>query len=720
MLPLLAAFLLLALAIRRLLFRPALPSAPKDTGPEKSLAHNKLLEEAFEHAPFTLDHDDNPIVDTVLLDDPPPRVLVLYATEYGFSLTVAKAVAEALAGDPAMYPRIVNMLHYNVVDFSKETHVVVVCSTTGDGVPPNEAAAFHTALQNGQIHFNPTTRFAVLALGDRSYPHFCRAGSLFDDIFAKAFDRDADLTESSDDDEIESTMKNKSKKKCDNRLLERVDVDQEDWDVINEFIVSLSTAITADVETRRSSDDSSDDNDNEHETETDSDNNVIDYLPGTIQKYAKTLSLGSCQYSRHNPFPASVCAKRLLTAPATRPAHKQVARIELDISGSGLTYSAGDAVGVMPSNNPEHVSRVLRAMAANGDELIQLPDDIKLPDNDSRNMPLESALTHVLDLRAIKPFLISTLARHCSSATEVQLAVDVLGADPREPKYAAGSAKTSHLSDVGKDFVKDKEVIDCLHSFPSASLSPQQLIDCMRPLHARYYSISSTPATKPDCIAITVDVIRYRARDLDRQGVASTFMYDRCVVVPTSITDTDTESKQQQQIITSTKVPIFITPNPNFKLPDNTSVPIIMIGPGTGIAPFIGFIEQRIASKASGENILFFGCRHEHQDFLYKSQLTQWASDAAITLYTAFSRDADAKMYVQHVMQRVRQRLWDAVNAQHAHVYVCGDGGKMAEDVDQEWRVICKECGGLDDRGSDEYMKKLTKEKRYQRDVWVS
>lgn len=672
---LIAAFIILALALRRLLFPPSSSSTPKPKGPAKTLAHKKLLEEAFDHAPFTLDDNDQPLsCDTPL----PPRVLILYATEYGFALTVAKSIAESLSGDPELYPRIVNMLHYEVIDFSKETHVVVVCSTTGDGVPPNEAAAFHTALNNSQIHFSSHCKYSVIALGDRSYPHFCRAGALFDRAFALNFQRGDSGTS------LVSLEDEESEVECSSRLLARVEVDQEDWDVINDYIEKLSGAITQDIQDDQKEDDEE-----------------LDYLPLTIQKYAKTLSEGSSQYTRHNPFPAVVAAKRLLTAPCTQPDHKQVARIEIDISNSGLSYQSGDAVGIMPSNNPAQVSRILRALAASGEENVTLPEELKIPEGASKMTDFEHALTDLLDLRAIKPYLISTLARHATSASEVDIAVKILGADPRDPKVAANAAKNSHMSEFGKGYVKNRDVLDVLHAFPSASLSPQQVIDCLRPLHARYYSISSTPLKSPDNIAITVDVIRYSSHGTEKQGVASTFLLDRCAV-------------------NQTKVPIFITPNPNFKLPDNPALPIIMIGPGTGIAPFIGFIEQRVHTKATGENIMFFGCRFERQDYVYKSELTKWSETGQIKLYSAFSRDDVDKVYVQHLMGRCRNKLWEVINEEGGHVYVCGDGGKMAEDVDKELRGICGECGGLDSKQVDDYMNKLSKEKRYQRDVWVS
>lgn len=643
MLLLFAAFVLLAFAYRRLV-RPATPSKkPTTSPPEKTSAHKKLLQEAFEHSSKP---DEKP--------PPDHRVLILYATEYGFAAEVAQSIARDLSSPSpddsadesapvgvALTPRVINALHFRVVDFTREPFVLLVCSTTGDGVPPNEAAAFRDALASRDVVFPPTTRFAVLALGDRSYPHFCRAGALLDALLPSA-----------------------------SRLLARTDVDQEDWPVIQDWTMRARKAI---VENRPSDRPP-----------------TPDYLHAAIDKYAAGLSACDPVYTLGNPYMALLKTRRRLSAPVATDGHKEVVRFEFDLGASGLRYEVGDALAVIPKNDSRDVEHLLQILARNGDELVQLAAD-------GPTASLESLLTDRLDILTGRPQLVVFLQRHCGNASEVALAKRILGFDARDPTHRGRAS----VSEFGKSYLADRLVVDVLMDFASASVSPSQLVRLLGPLHARYYSISSSPVTSPNAIAITVDVLRYTIRNSSRQGLASTFLQDRCRVG-------------------HSRIPVFLSRNPNFRLPVDAGRPLIMVGPGTGLAPFIGFLEERVARNSPGENWLFFGCRFSEQDFIYEQELQNFVSDGVLNLRTAFSRDGPHKVYVQDRMREVADTLWRLIDEQDAHVYICGDGGQMAPDVDRALTEIIQSEGGLSDDDAVAYLSRLSDARRYQRDVWLT
>lgn len=614
MLALLVALAVLALAFRKLVSRRA--SAASHAVAQPPSVRDKLRRQAFEHV-------DHPSAAR--------RVLLLYATEYGFAQQVASHVARHLA-QHHLAPRVVNALHYPLVNFAKESAVLFICSTTGDGVPPTEAADFRDALQSHQLSLPPALNVAILALGDRAYPHFCRAGAIFEHLFNPA-----------------------------STLHPLTNINQQHWPSIQAWLRHITPKLNRLPPSP-----------------------LADYLPAAIDKYANSYQ-SPTRYSRNNPYMATVTARTPLTTALPRNAQqKHVIRVEFAIQPHHLHYTVGDAVAVIPTNNPDHVTNLLLAMAVNGHEQVTIPH---VPNP----LSFEHALTNHLDICTIQPSLIYHLANGSSNASQLSLAHKIL----RSPLSA-----TAELTPFGETYVQQRHVFDLLSDFVSVSLTPQTLVQYLRPLHARYYSVSSTPLTNPSTIAITVDVLRYTSLNVERHGVASSFLNNRC-------------------LINHTKVPIFISSNPNFRLPKDLSKPIIMIGPGTGIAPFIAFIQQRVAQNASGTNCLFFGCRHEAQDFLYQSQLRQYEAQRQLKLFTAFSRDGASKVYVQHRMAQNAHMLWEMMQA-GAHVYVCGDGRRMAADVHDALRKIVQRCAQFTFDQSEAYLQMLTDQQRYQRDVWVS
>jgi sulfite reductase (NADPH) flavoprotein alpha-component len=685
MLALALAFLVLFVVAWRLL-RPApyvklqSPSrAQVGTGSGEPSRAQRLLQEAFEFAAAAPGQSD----DQQASDDR-TNVLVLYATEYGFAREVARKAAALLAACPSLRPRVLNVLNFACVDFGRETAVLLVCSTTGDGVPPNEAEDFCAALRDGSVHTDhrKSPKFGVLALGDRAYPHFCRGGHVLEELLVKAF-------------QTKPTVP-------------RGQVDQEDWECINKWLSSFKE-IVFDTPVRRSNSAVAGDAGIHavHIVNPDQ-----DYLPAAVEKYLETwnCSPSSVRYSRNAPYMASILSRKPLTRSTTMPASgetmlsppvrdaepKLVIRVEFDLSDSEMQYRAGDALGVIPKNNPDLVERVTLAVAASGEELVVVGAESSSSITETLKRPpvlFKDALMHQLDLKTIRPELIDAIGVATDMPEERARCAELLGREP-------GSNSSSPLSQVGKRYVACRDVLDVLSDFVGARLTPAELVRLLRPLTARYYSISSSPIASPDRVAITVDVLQYTSLNIKREGVASTFLNNRV-----SLQDD--------------KVGIFVSKNDNFRLPEDGAKPIVMIGPGTGIAPFVAFIDERMLSSAAGRNVLYFGCRHSDQDFLYRDKLEDLASCGKIELETAFSRDQSEKIYVQHRLAQRAGDIWSLMENEGAHFYVCGDGRRMARDVEETLGRVVQEQGCMSKEDACAYLERLSKEGRMQRDVWV-
>eukprot|EP00172_Hildenbrandia_rubra_P003832 Plantae.Rhodophyta-Hildenbrandia_rubra.ctg6662.p1 GENE.Plantae.Rhodophyta-Hildenbrandia_rubra.ctg6662~~Plantae.Rhodophyta-Hildenbrandia_rubra.ctg6662.p1 ORF type:complete len:649 (+),score=122.89 Plantae.Rhodophyta-Hildenbrandia_rubra.ctg6662:758-2704(+) len=615
---------------------------------KKPTAKQRLINEAFE---FVQDSPRNP-------DLPSKRLLILYASEYGFSKEVARRTAEYLSGNYVndnelmeddigdvidslefnIRPRVISMAHYKCVDFEKDEVVLVICSTTGDGVPATDAVKFMGDVEKGDVRFGEGFKWGTLALGDKGYPHFCRGGLDADSVLRKSG----------------------GKSVLDVKL-----VDQEDWLVICGWWKEV-VGVLRDVETK----------------EMDGDG---DYLRESAENYEITdEGAEGGSYSHDSPLKAMLSSKIQLTnhegCEIGSEEQKNVIRVEFDIQGSGMKYKPGDALGIVPTNDEDVVENILIALGAVGDEVVEVGRE---------EMSIKAALTDKLDLKTVRCDLVVSCAQDCGDLDSLKKAQEIVGADPSRMSAASG-----------RNVVDGWEVLDVLNEFGRGTPRLKQFVKLLRPSHTRYYSVSSTPVKDSERIAITVDVLKYQSRGMERKGVVSTMLYERCMI--------------------NDYVKIFMAGNENFRLPSDNGLPIIMIGPGTGIAPFIAFLDERQLTSSTGRNVLFFGCRHEKQDYLYKKQLETMEQESLVELYTAFSRDQSEKVYVQDRMRGVGKMLWDLIDTDGAHVYVCGDARKMAPDVHQCLLDIIVEQGGLSIEDAKEYMSRIGKERRYQRDVWAS
>ncbi len=388
----------------------------------------------------------------------------------------------------------------------------------------------------------------------------------------------------------------------------------------------------------------------------------------TTEELQEASGAGHAQrYTRNHPFHAVVLENYLLTGAGSE---KETRHVELSID-EGMEYLPGDAVGILPENRRTAVDEVLRALKFTGDE--------RVLDHYKVDITLEQAVRTRLG--------IGKLAR--GSVTQfAKLAPGLPGL-----KEMVGPENKARA----EEYCYGREFIDLATDFPGVVTEPQQLFNVLQRLTPRMYSIASSQKLH-DNVQTTVRVVRYDAHGRSRQGLASGHLGERAEVGAT--------------------IPIFLHANGNFRLPEDTSAPVIMIGPGTGIAPFRAFLEERQALGSTGDNWLFFGEQRRQLDFLYKEQLEAMHASRFLThLDTAFSRDQAKKVYVQDRMQERAAELF-AWLERGAYFYVCGDATRMAKDVETALLdVIARGSNGTLDHAA-EYLANMKKQKRYQRDVY--
>jgi sulfite reductase (NADPH) flavoprotein alpha-component len=378
-------------------------------------------------------------------------------------------------------------------------------------------------------------------------------------------------------------------------------------------------------------------------------------------------------YSKDHPFPARVTENRILNGPGSA---KETRHFVVSTLGSGIQYTTGDSLGIFASNRPSDVDALLVNLGAHGDEQVMLPK-AEAP------ITLREALTSKLALAGPTRRIVETLA---AKAT-----------DPADKAKLCGLL-APESKDLLAVWLKEREFVDLLAEFPSARLSPQELVDHLRKLMPRLYSIASSPRLYPHDIHLTVAVVRYKTNGRDRVGVCSTFLADRVAVG-------------------FTPTPVFVSPS-HFGPPEDGARDIIMVGPGTGVAPFRAFVQDRGATQATGRTWLFYGDQKRASDFIYEDEWTRHLKDGSLTrLDTAFSRDQLKKIYVQDRMRENAAELWAWIKG-GAYFYVCGDAKRMAKDVELALHDIVSGQGGMSPTEADDYVKVMKKEKRYQRDVY--
>lgn len=369
-------------------------------------------------------------------------------------------------------------------------------------------------------------------------------------------------------------------------------------------------------------------------------------------------------YSRKNPFRATVIDKVKITG---RDSDKEVYHVELSLDGSGINYEPGDSVGILANNPPALVDAILKQTNLAGTEQVTLKEG---------NYSLQEALSDHLEITALNREVIQKYLEKTGNKKLQEIIEDETALD----RYLYGH-----------------DVLDLLEEFPF-SFSARELADLLRSFPARLYSISSSQSSVGDEVHITVATVRYSHKGRERGGACSTFLADRIEIDST--------------------VPVFIEKNPAFKLPENEKIPVILIGAGTGVAPYRAFLQHREANNQKGKTWLFFGERRFHSDFLYQVEWQKLQKDGYLEkIDVAFSRDQEEKIYVQNRLIERQKEVFAWLN-NGANIYLCGDMKQMARDVQKTLLQIFETEGGMSEEKALEYLKTLKKEKRFQTDVY--
>ncbi|MCY7751220.1 assimilatory sulfite reductase (NADPH) flavoprotein subunit [Bacillus inaquosorum] len=384
---------------------------------------------------------------------------------------------------------------------------------------------------------------------------------------------------------------------------------------------------------------------------------------------AASPQTGESSYSRTNPFRAEVLENLNLNG---RGSNKETRHVELSLEGSGLTYEPGDSLGVYPENDPELVELLLKEMNWDPEEIVTLNKQ-----GDVR--PLKEALISYYEITVLtKPLL--------------EQAAQLTGSNELRELLAPGNEGNV------KAYIEGRDLLDLIRDYGPFSVSAQEFVSILRKMPARLYSIASSLSANPDEVHLTIGAVRYDAHGRERKGVCSILCAER-------LQPGDT-------------LPVYVQHNQNFKLPKDPETPIIMVGPGTGVAPFRSFMQEREEMGAEGKAWMFFGDQHFVTDFLYQTEWQNWLKDGVLTkMDVAFSRDTEEKVYVQHRMLEQSAELFEWLQ-EGAAVYICGDEKHMAHDVHNTLLEIIEKEGNMSREEAEAYLADMQQQKRYQRDVY--
>ncbi|NML65395.1 assimilatory sulfite reductase (NADPH) flavoprotein subunit [Hymenobacter sp. RP-2-7] len=536
----------------------------------------------------------------------PQRLTILYGSHTGNGKKIAQQAAGA-ATARGLAPEVFDMNDYPARRLAQEENLLVIVSTHGEGDPPVAAEELHTYLGGARAPKLPQLHYAVLALGDKSYLHYCQTGKDFDERLAA----------------LGGT-----------RLLERRDVDVAFKAPAAQWVEDVLAQLVAEVA-----------------------------APAATP--AAVMAAPAVEYSAENPWSAKVLESIQLNG---RGSDKETYHIELDLAGSGLRYAPGDALAVVPLNHEPLVAEVLRAARLSDTAAVQV---------EGASLPLAAALATRRELTVLTR---DVLERYAALAPHAEL--QHLLADPQRLQ----------------PYLYGRDVADLLTEFPSEQLTAQTLADTLRPLPSRAYSIASSLLVHPNEVHLTVGAVRYAAFGRDKQGVCSSFLADRVAL--------------------GSEVRVYVQENEFFRLPQSSDTDIIMIGAGTGVAPFRAFVEERAELGTAGRNWLLFGNPHFTTDFLYQSEWLNYLKKGQLAqLDVAFSRDQAQKIYVQdRLLERSRQ-VYEWLES-GASLYVCGDKTRLGQAVQQALGAVVQKEAGLSADAAADYVKALRKQRRYLEDVY--
>lgn len=528
------------------------------------------------------------------------QIDIVFGTQTGNSEELANEAA-TLAKSKGFTPRVSGLDSITMEMLQGMQNLIVVISTYGEGEMPDNAQLFWDELSASTAPRLESLHFGVLALGDTSYEHFCRAGKL-----------------------IDTRLEQLGASRLAPRLDCDVDYEEPAAAWLQATIPDGGAAIVADQS-----------------------------------------APVKASWSRKNPYLGKNIDNRVLSGANSA---KEIRHIAFDLGDSEMTYKTGDALGVMPINHPDLVDQWLERLDADPETEIA-----------GKDMPLAKLLAEKLE--------IATPSRNLIEGLEPLVKDDelshVLGAGDKEAMDS---------------FLWGKDSLDLLNLAPELKLDVQQVVSWLKPLQHRAYSISSCPSAHPGEVHLTVAAVRWMSNGRSHRGVCSTYLADMVAVGDTA--------------------GIFMMPNKMFGVPDDDQVPMIMVGPGTGIAPFRAFLEERRERGANGVNWLFFGDQHRTEDFIYSDELTEMSKSGLLSrLDLAFSRDQAEKIYVQHRMLENGKDLYGYLQ-EGGFFFVCGDATRMARDVDAALHEIVETHGKMSADAAIDYVNSLKRDKRYVRDVY--
>ena len=586
---------------------PVLPDSAPFT-PEQRAYLNGFLAGLFSYAPASAAGAAAGTAASTRLQP----LTIVFGSQTGTAEKLARRMAKE-AGKRGFAATVQDLVSYPIASLATEQNLLVITSTYGDGEPPDNARGFADALKSTALPSLASVRYSVCGLGDTNYAKFCG--------FARELDARLEQL---------GAVRVLPRTECD------VDYEASFSAWLGQALTSLNTAGTAAI----------------------SPTALVDSTePAPAPK----------GYDRQNPFRSRLVANRRLNAPGSE---KDVRHLELSLEGSDLSYEVGDALGVVPRNDPNLVDELLRQLHATGTETVS--------GSDGKMIPVRDALLTVHEITRVPSPLLQWMAKRTGDATLARVAAPDANGELTQ-------------------FLRGREIVDLLAAFPDSGLTVAEFVPLLRKLQPRLYSISSSLKAHPGRVHLTVGTVRYESLGRRRLGVCSTFLADRT-----------------QE---ATEVLIFVHRNTSFRPPAPDQA-LIMVGPGTGIAPFRAFLQERRATGAAGRNWLFFGDQRAGSDYLYQEEISAYQNDGLLNrLDLAWSRDQGQKVYVQDRMRAAADELWQWLDA-GAAFYVCGDASRMARDVETTLLEIIQSAGSRTPEGAREYLQQMKSGRRYQRDVY--
>ncbi|WP_166422771.1 assimilatory sulfite reductase (NADPH) flavoprotein subunit [Paraglaciecola sp. 20A4] len=544
---------------------------------------------------------------------PEKFITILYGSQTGNAKALAQGYKAKL--DAADIPaKLVNMADYKVKQLKNETHIVAIVSTHGEGDAPDDAVELHDFLSSKKAPKLANLSFSVLGLGDSSYEFFCQTAKDFDKKLA----------------ELGAT-----------RLVDRVDCDVDYDEASDTWAQQVLDKVQDELKAKSHS-----------------------HVVAMPHVGKPTLSVATTQYSKKNPYTASLLESQKITG---RDSVKDIRHVEISLEDSGIQYRPGDALGVWFKNDPNMVDELLTLLAIDATTQVTISGD---------TLSVRDALIEKRELTQSYPSFATAYGQLANNPELNALIEDKAGL---------------------RAFLGERQIIDIVRQYP-VKTNAQSLVDMLRGMTPRLYSIASSQDEVEEEVHLTVALVEYDAHGQAHQGGASSYLTKR--------------------LEEGGEIQVFVEKNDNFRLPESSDTPVIMVGPGTGIAPFRAFMQQREVQEAAGKNWLFFGNPNFTQDFLYQTEWQRFVKDGVLNKVSlAFSRDQEDKIYVQHRLLEQGAEVFEWLE-QGAYFYVCGDANHMAKDVHAALVEIVQKHGAKSAQAAEEYLTALRRAKRYQKDVY--